>query len=289
MVYHPFPRALALWLVSTTATLGAELSASNLTLSAHSVETVTVLVPDASVADPTNVNCADEGAPCVEADVDVTVDVLRERTWQRLAFLGVGVVMGKNAAIGFGPRALFRTGWYNTPHAVDLTGHLGWSAQAPFSKKANGRVRPLVDLNLFGGAMVPFRDSIPFPAPMLMNLHAVVPYERTPSKPHRGVVRIHRRSGVDIEADPAALEGRALELRFAHRFFGRGDHVDELRRIGEKRFRRRTAPHNAHALDDVALSDAVHDVHALDNVAEHDVVAVEIGAIAQGQGGKAQL
>ncbi len=90
----------------------------------------------------------------------VEVDLARERKFQRLVFLGTGVVMGPNAAIGFGPRLLLRTGWYNTPHAVDLTGHAGWSAQAPFSKKATGRVRPLVDVNLYGGAMIPFRDSL---------------------------------------------------------------------------------------------------------------------------------
>lgn len=122
------------------------------------IDTVEVLVPD----DPTNtgVDCAVEGAPCSLTEVDVEVDVLRERTWQRLVFLGTGVVMGRNAAIGFGPRLLLRTGWYNAPHAVDLTGHAGWSAQAPFSKEANGRVRPLVDVNLYGGAMIPYRDSV---------------------------------------------------------------------------------------------------------------------------------
>lgn len=121
------------------------------------IDNVTVLGPPEDA--PPGTNCADAGN-CVERQVAVEVDVLRERTWQRLVFLGTGVVMGKNAAIGFGPRLLLRTGWYNAPHAVDLTGHAGWSAQAPFSKKAIGRVRPLVDMNFYGGAMIPYRDSV---------------------------------------------------------------------------------------------------------------------------------
>ncbi|NCG19674.1 MAG: hypothetical protein GWP91_11760 [Rhodobacterales bacterium] len=68
-------------------------------------------------------------------------------------------MLGKNAPIGFGPYGYFRTGWYNLPHAVDTTLHAGWAAQAPFSTKANGRVRPLVNVDLFGGAMVPYRDT----------------------------------------------------------------------------------------------------------------------------------
>jgi len=86
--------------------------------------------------------------------------VLRNRTWQRLVFLGVGVMLGKNAAIGLGPRGYIRTGWYNTPHAVDLTGHLGFTGQIPLGKKPEGRVRPIADADFWGGALLPYRDSI---------------------------------------------------------------------------------------------------------------------------------
>jgi hypothetical protein len=92
--------------------------------------------------------------------VQVVTPVLRERTWQRLVFLGAGGVIGRNASIGFGPRGWARVGWTNVPHAVDLTGHLGYTAQAPFSTKSTGRVRPIVDLDGFGGVLVPFRDSV---------------------------------------------------------------------------------------------------------------------------------
>ena len=90
----------------------------------------------------------------------VAVDILRERTWQRLVFLGIGVMVGKNAAIGLGPRGYIRTGWYNTPHAVDLTGHLGLTGQVAFGKEPTGRVRPIVDADFWGGALLPYRDSV---------------------------------------------------------------------------------------------------------------------------------
>ena len=92
--------------------------------------------------------------------VTVPVDVLRERTWQRLVFLGVGVMLGKNAGIGLGPRGYIRTGWYNAPHAVDLTGHLGFTGQIPFGKEPTGRVRPIADADFWGGALLPYRDSL---------------------------------------------------------------------------------------------------------------------------------
>jgi len=110
------------------------------------------------------VNCDTETDAACESDgtkeVTVEVDVLRERTWQRLVFLGVGVVLGKNAAIGLGPRGYIRTGWYNTPHAIDLTGHLGYTGQIAFGKEPSGRVRPILDADFWGGTLLPYRDSV---------------------------------------------------------------------------------------------------------------------------------
>jgi hypothetical protein len=72
-------------------------------------------------------------------------------------------VLGRNAAAGFGPYGYVRTGWYNAPHAVDLTGHIGYAALAPFAQEIKGRVNPLLNLDLFGGIQLPFRDSIYIP------------------------------------------------------------------------------------------------------------------------------
>ena len=121
----------------------------------QSTETVVVNVPNG-----TGVDCANTPELCTEQAVAVPVDVLRTRTWQRHVYVGTGVVLGPNAAIGFGPRFAFRAGWYNMPHAVDLSLHGGIAAQAPFSKKSNGRVRPLLDLDVYGGTWIPYRDSV---------------------------------------------------------------------------------------------------------------------------------
>jgi hypothetical protein len=84
---------------------------------------------------------------------------LRSRTWQRLNYVGVGGVLGRNAAIGFGLRGYVRAGWYNAPHTVDLTGHVG-DAISPLVKNPDGRVNPVLDLDFWGGAAIPFKDSV---------------------------------------------------------------------------------------------------------------------------------
>ncbi|MCB9675080.1 MAG: hypothetical protein H6737_08180 [Alphaproteobacteria bacterium] len=94
--------------------------------------------------------------------ITVTTPVVIERQWQRGAFLTTGVVFGKDAAYGFGPRVAARTGWYNAPHAVDMTAHVGWSIKPPLGKndKTDSRVYPVIDTDIFGGIAMPFRDSI---------------------------------------------------------------------------------------------------------------------------------
>ncbi|MBA3800412.1 MAG: hypothetical protein H0X18_15225, partial [Geodermatophilaceae bacterium] len=105
-------------------------------------------------------DCFEQGGTVDEEPViaDCAV-VLRQRTWQRLSYTGLGVVLGRNASIGFGYRGYIRAGWYNAPHLVDLTGHLG-VATAPFVKNPDGRVNPVVDLDFWGGAGIPFKDSL---------------------------------------------------------------------------------------------------------------------------------
>ena len=109
----------------------------------------------------TNHKVGNEDHELLDADGNV---ILRERKLQRLVHFGVGFMLGKNAAIGFGPRAYFRTGWYNAPHAVDLTVHAGYAAIAPWAKdkgeEIKDRVNPLIDFDLFGGILLPFRDSL---------------------------------------------------------------------------------------------------------------------------------
>lgn len=93
----------------------------------------------------------------------VDVASFRERKLQRLVFAMFGVVLGKDAAVGFGPRGYIRTGWYNAPHAVDITGHVGLTTTVPGNKKDEeriGRVRALLDVDLYAGAVAPVQDSL---------------------------------------------------------------------------------------------------------------------------------
>ena len=109
----------------------------------------------------TNHNAGNRDHELVDSDGNV---ILRERRLQRLVHLGIGVMLGKNAAIGFGPRGYLRTGWTNVPHAVDLTAHAGYAALAPWAKERGrdirDRVNPLIDVDLFGGILLPYRDSL---------------------------------------------------------------------------------------------------------------------------------
>lgn len=84
---------------------------------------------------------------------------VRELDWQRLGFIEIGGVLMKDAAIGFGPRGAVRFGWYNVPHAYDLTFHAGFSEEAPIGA-STGRVRPLVDVDFFAGVMLPYGDTL---------------------------------------------------------------------------------------------------------------------------------
>jgi len=88
----------------------------------------------------------------------ISKGLVRQREWQRLVWLGAGVVLGRDAAVGTGPRGWIRTGWTNVPHAVDLTAHVGYATLVP-GAPATGRVRPMLDVDFYAGALVPFRDS----------------------------------------------------------------------------------------------------------------------------------
>lgn len=100
----------------------------------------------------------------VDADTGkVTCDKLsaayNERQWNRYLYFGAGVVLGRDAGIGFGPRFAARFGWTNLPHAIQTTAHFGWSVQPPIGD-FGGRVRPLVDLDLRGGLAIARPDSL---------------------------------------------------------------------------------------------------------------------------------
>ncbi len=79
--------------------------------------------------------------------------------WNRYIYLGTGVVFGRDAGVGFGPRLLWRNGWTNLPHAWQSTLHFGWSVQPPIGDFKK-RFRPLVDADLRGGISMAAVNSI---------------------------------------------------------------------------------------------------------------------------------
>lgn len=87
------------------------------------------------------------------------VPITKERAFQRLIFVGIGVVLGKEAAIGIGPRGYLRVGWYDSPHAIDITGHVGYTGEVP-GKERVGRVRPILDADAFAGIILPVPNSM---------------------------------------------------------------------------------------------------------------------------------
>lgn len=111
----------------------------------------------------------DQYVGTVSEDGDLTgpggadfVPGLREREWQRLLYAHLGVVLLRNAAYGYGPRGYLRVGWMNVPHAIELSGHIGYTTDATFGKKKEykGRVVGLLDADLFGGMFIPFGRTL---------------------------------------------------------------------------------------------------------------------------------
>ena len=86
--------------------------------------------------------------------------VYNEKKMNRLLYITHAVVLGKDAAIGLGPRIGLQVGWTNLPYALQTTLHAGWTLQMPGFEKATNRVRPIVDIDLRGGTSFPLRYSL---------------------------------------------------------------------------------------------------------------------------------
>lgn len=79
--------------------------------------------------------------------------------WNRYTYLGLGVVLGRDAGIGFGPRFSWRNGWTNLPHAWQSTLHFGWAIQPPIGDFGK-RFRPMVDVDVRGGVSMALRNAV---------------------------------------------------------------------------------------------------------------------------------
>lgn len=99
---------------------------------------------------------AEDGTPLFEISDD---PVYNSKKINRNIYLEHAVVLGRDAAIGFGPRLGLRIGWTNLPYALQTTLHAGWSFQIP-GVHAVGRVRPLIDIDARGGPSFPFKTSM---------------------------------------------------------------------------------------------------------------------------------
>ena len=97
----------------------------------------------------------------IDADGEIAcAEQLRKTNWNRYHYGAVGVVLGRNAGWGLGPRFAARIGGTNLPTALQTTAHFGWTFRNPIFRKATGRIRPVVDIDGRGGVVVPVGDSV---------------------------------------------------------------------------------------------------------------------------------
>jgi len=87
------------------------------------------------------------------------IEILHRTQWNRYTYGNIGVVLGRDAALGIGPRFSARLGWSNLPHAFQPTAHFGWAIENPLFKGGD-RVRPIIDADLRGGVVVAAKNSI---------------------------------------------------------------------------------------------------------------------------------
>ncbi len=76
-----------------------------------------------------------------------------------LPYVSLGLLLGKDAGIGIGPRAAVRFGQTSVPYANVLTFHGGYSMLMP-GVESSGRVRPFVDADFRAGMVLPQTGSV---------------------------------------------------------------------------------------------------------------------------------
>ena len=86
-------------------------------------------------------------------------NVVRSMHVNRTIFTGIGVMLGQNAAAGYGPRGSLQVGFTNAPHTVDITLHPGYTMKAPL-EGFEGRLRPILDAEIFGGVLIPYGETM---------------------------------------------------------------------------------------------------------------------------------
>jgi hypothetical protein len=89
---------------------------------------------------------------------DEGFDGLKEPRLNTMPFLGVGVVLGKEAANGIGPRGWAQVGFQNVPHVIEPSIHGGLTTKGPL--EMGGRVKSLIDVDAFAGFGIPWGDTV---------------------------------------------------------------------------------------------------------------------------------
>ena len=84
---------------------------------------------------------------------------IRYESINATAYFTGGVVLGRDAGLGLGPRIALRVGLMNLPHALSTTAHFGWSMPLP-GAKLDSRIRPYVDVDGRVGAIIPLPESL---------------------------------------------------------------------------------------------------------------------------------
>jgi hypothetical protein len=90
--------------------------------------------------------------------VEVCTEPVRYRRVNLNQYFGVGVVLSKDAAVGFGPRGYFQFGKVNSPNAWDMSLHLGMTTKGPLDN--NARIKSLIDVDGYFGLWVPHGQTL---------------------------------------------------------------------------------------------------------------------------------
>jgi hypothetical protein len=99
------------------------------------------------------------GQEIVARDKDSGEETYQTRDFNVFNYVSLGVLLGKDAGIGFGPRAAIRFGKMDMPRAGQVTLHGGWTQPMP-GVTADGRVRPFIDADFRAGLILPLTGSL---------------------------------------------------------------------------------------------------------------------------------
>ncbi|MCB9760091.1 MAG: hypothetical protein H6739_09680 [Alphaproteobacteria bacterium] len=105
----------------------------------------------------------ENGDPVPGPDLYSGPEALHFSRFNRYIYGAVGVGLGRDASLGFGPRLALKVGWTNLPYAIQTTGHFGWTIEGEnliSALPSTNRVRPLLDIDARAGVAISLPGSI---------------------------------------------------------------------------------------------------------------------------------